>query len=131
MQEEKEPLVKWGSIAACFAVLLIAGTAILPSLFGGNVTPNGTDGRYKDYNIHASESAIVWPWEYKTVYEKYASVEIDGIEYYGKAVRYQKHWLARALETTLLSVMMKSMMERNILPSLKYTSYRISLKVSL
>ena len=76
--------LKWGSIAACFAVLLIAGTAILPSLFGGNVTPNGTDGRYKDYNIHASESAIVWPWEYKTVYEKYASVEIDGIEYYGK-----------------------------------------------
>lgn len=76
--------LKWGSIAACFAVLLIAGTAILPSLFGGNVTPNGTDGRYKDYNIHTSESAIVWPWEYKTVYEKYASVEIDGIEYYGK-----------------------------------------------
>lgn len=76
--------LKWGSIAACFAVLLIAGTAILPSLFGGNVTPNGTDGRYKDYNIHARESAIVWPWEYKTVYEKYASVEIDGIEYYGK-----------------------------------------------
>lgn len=76
--------LKWGSIAACFAVLLIAGTAILPSLFGGNVTPNGTDGRYKDYNIHASKSAIVWPWEYKTVYEKYASVEIDGIEYYGK-----------------------------------------------
>lgn len=76
--------LKWGSIAACFAVLLIAGTAILPSLFGGNVTPNGTDGRYKDYNIHASESAIVWPWEYQTVYEKYASVEIDGIEYYGK-----------------------------------------------
>ena len=76
--------LKWGSLAACFAVLLIAGTAILPSLFGGNVTPNGTDGRYKDYNIHASESAIVWPWEYQTVYEKYASVEIDGIEYYGK-----------------------------------------------
>lgn len=76
--------LKWSSLAACFAVLLIAGTAILPSLFGGNVTPNGTDGRYKDYNIHTGESAIVWPWEYQTVYEKYASVEIDGIEYYGK-----------------------------------------------
>lgn len=76
--------LKWGSIAACFAVIVIVGAAILPSLFRENVTPNGTDGRYKDYNIHASESAIVWPWEYKTVYEKYASVEIDGIEYYGK-----------------------------------------------
>lgn len=86
--------LKWGSLAACFAVLLIAATAILPSLFGGNVTPNGTNGRYKDYNIHAGESAIVWPWEYQTVYEKYASVEIDGIEYYGQG---------RAVSETLVS----------------------------
>lgn len=83
-KKNKKHWLKWGSLAACFAVIVIVGAAILPSLFGGNVTPNGTDGRYKDYNIHASESAIVWPWEYQTVYEKYASVEIDGIEYYGK-----------------------------------------------
>lgn len=89
--------LKWGSLAACFAVLLIAGTAILPSLFGGNVTPNGTDGRYKDYNIHASESAIVWPWEYKTVYEKYASVEIDGIEYYGKGRAVSEAWIGERI----------------------------------
>lgn len=76
--------LKWGSLAAGFAVLLIAGTVILPSLFGENVTPDGTDGRYKDYNIHADESAIIWPWEYQTVYEKYTNVEIDGIEYHGK-----------------------------------------------
>ena len=83
-RKNKRPWLKWGSIAACFAVLLIAGAAILPSLFGGNVTPGETDGRYRDDNILADESAIVWPWEYLTVYEKYASVEIDGIEYYGK-----------------------------------------------
>lgn len=83
-RKNKKLCLKWGSLAACAAVLLIAGTAILPSLFEGNVTPGGIEGRYKDYNIYANESAIVWPWEYRTVYEKYASVEIDGIEYYGK-----------------------------------------------
>ena len=38
-----------------------------------------------------------------------------------KAVRYQKHWLARALATTLWLDMMKSIMKKNILPSLKHT----------
>ena len=83
-KKNKNLWLKWGSLAACVAVFLIAGMAILLPLFGGNVTPDGTNRRYKDYNIHAGESAIVWPWEYQTVYEKYASVEIDGIEYYGK-----------------------------------------------
>ena len=74
------PWLKWGSIAACFALLVIAGTAILPSLFGGD---GGTTDKYKDF-IQAGESAIIWPWEYQTVYEKYTELKIDGIEYLGR-----------------------------------------------
>ena len=75
--------LKWGSLAACFAVLVIAGAAVLPSLLGRNVTPSGNTERYKDFSIQA-ESGIIWPWEYRTVCEKYTNVEIDGIEYLGK-----------------------------------------------
>ena len=74
------PWLKWGSIAACFALLVIAGTAILPLLFGGD---GGTTGKYKDF-IQAGESAIIWPWEYQTVYEKYTELKFDGIEYLGR-----------------------------------------------
>lgn len=74
------PWLQWGSIAACFALLVITGTAILPSLFGGD---GGTTGKYKDF-IQAGESAIIWPWEYQTVYEKYTELKFDGIEYLGK-----------------------------------------------
>ena len=74
------PWLKWGSIAACFALLVIAGTAILPSLFGGD---GGTTNKYKDF-IQAGESAIIWPWEYQTVYEKYTELKFDGIEYLGR-----------------------------------------------
>ena len=74
------PWLKWGSIAACFAFLVIAGTAILPSLFGGD---GGTTNKYKDF-IQAGESAIIWPWEYQTVYEKYTELKFDGIEYLGR-----------------------------------------------
>lgn len=82
-KKKKNVWVKWGSLAACFAMLVVVSVAVLPSLFEGNITHSGTDGRYKDYHI-AGESAIVWPWEYLTVYEKYTNVEIDGIEYLGK-----------------------------------------------
>lgn len=75
--------MKLGSLAACFAVLVIAGAAILPSLLGGN-TPGGTNDRYKDHIIQTGEYAIMWPWEYQTVYEKYTELKIDGVQYNSK-----------------------------------------------
>ncbi len=79
-KKKKNNWMKWGSLAACFAVLVIAGAAILPSLLGNN-TPGGTNDRYKDHIIQAGESSIVWPWKYLTVYEKYTELKIDGVEY--------------------------------------------------
>ncbi|MBQ6945142.1 MAG: hypothetical protein IJN43_12570 [Ruminococcus sp.] len=76
-------LLKLGSVAACFAVIVIAGTAFLPSLLKGK-EPQGTDGRYKDIYIHTSESAIIWPWEYKTAFEKYTSLTMNDVEYNSK-----------------------------------------------
>lgn len=96
-KKNKKHWLKWGSLAACFAVLVIAGTAILPSLFQENVTPEETDDRYKDFSIQASESAIVWPWEYQTVYEKYRNVEIDGIEYHGKGRAVSEAWIGERI----------------------------------
>lgn len=77
------PWLKWGSIAACFAVIVIAGAAFLPSLLKGK-EPQGTDGRYKDVYIHTSESGIIWPWEYRTTFEKYTSLTMNDVEYNSK-----------------------------------------------
>ena len=74
-------LLKLRSLAACFAVIIVVGALVLPSLLGGEPTPGGTNDRYKDINIMADESEIVWPWEYQTVFEKYTEVTIDGIVY--------------------------------------------------
>ena len=73
--------LKWGSIAACLAVILVVGALVLPILLGDDPTPGGTNDRYKDLNIMTGDSAIVWPWEYQTVFEKYTSVTIDGVVY--------------------------------------------------
>ena len=39
--------------------------------------------KYKDF-IQTGESAIIWPWKYQTVYEKYTELKYDGIEYLGR-----------------------------------------------
>ena len=73
--------LKWGGIAACLAVLVIAGTVFLPMLFKdepNNVMGDLDDGRYKDFSLQSGELARVWQWEYKTVYEKYVNIDVDG-----------------------------------------------------
>ncbi|MCI9449174.1 MAG: hypothetical protein HFE30_02830 [Clostridiales bacterium] len=70
-------LLKCGTVAACFAVLIIAGTAILPSFFKESTTSHN---KYK-YFISGEEADIEWPWEYKTASEKYTAVYYNGKEY--------------------------------------------------
>ncbi len=84
-KKKKSRWVKWGSLAACFAVLVVAGAVILTLLPGEeNVNPGRTEDRYKDFQIQVGESGIGWPWEYQTVYEQYTELTVEGISYDGK-----------------------------------------------
>ncbi len=70
--------MKWTSLAACFAILLIVGVTILPLLMGDDVTPGVTDDRYKGNNIQVGELGVVFPWEYMTTAEKYVYLDVSG-----------------------------------------------------
>ena len=82
LAEKKKPKqrawVKWTSLAACFAILLITCVTILPTLMGDDVTPGVTDDRYKDNNIQVGELGVVFPWEYLTTAEKYVYLDVSG-----------------------------------------------------
>ena len=81
-KKKKNNWVRWGSLAACFALVVIAGIAILPSLLGDDmIAPEETDGRYKDFTISTENVAIVWPWEYLTESERYYETEFNGVKY--------------------------------------------------
>lgn len=73
----KKAWYKWMAAAACFAVLIIAGTAVVQTLFGGDVMIHD---KYK-YHISADEADVEWPWEYKTNGEKYQTIEFGGNVY--------------------------------------------------
>ena len=78
--------LKWGSIAACFAFVVVAAVIVIPMLQGGDPGIELGDHQrpWKDVTISAGESAYVWPWEYKTIDEKYLLLNIEGKEFSGR-----------------------------------------------
>lgn len=67
---KKNGWIKWSTLAACLAVMAIAGAGILPTLFNSPDKPiteinNPVTQKYK-YQLAGTEADVEWPWEYKT-----------------------------------------------------------------
>lgn len=77
--------LRWTSVAACLALLVVVGAAVLPKIFTNQGNAND---RYNDIHIQAGESGIVWPWKYLSVYEKYTELKVGSVKYrsHGHAV---------------------------------------------
>ena len=80
------PWLKWGAFAACFA-LAVAAVTVVPMMrkdqpdiaIADHVRP------YKDVTVMAGESGYyVWPWEDKTVDEKYTQLDVEGKTFCGR-----------------------------------------------
>ena len=71
-QKAKHKALKWTAIVAGFMVVVITLVIAIPPLFKDNTEiQQNKDPRYKDFVTSTEDIAIVWPWEYKTIYEKY------------------------------------------------------------
>ncbi len=78
---KKKSFIKWGSIAACFMVMVMAAALIVPMFLGGDpISIGGIDRDYKG-TISGSEGDIEFPWEYKLTYEKFYTVKYNGNDY--------------------------------------------------
>ena len=96
---KKKSFIKWGSIAACFMVMVMATALIVPMLLGGDpISIGGIDRDYKGV-ISGGEGYIDFPWEYKLGYEKYTSVKYDGNEYSSRAREINEALLGEVLGT--------------------------------
>ena len=82
VKRKKKPMwIKWGSMAACLAVVVIAGVSMLTGNHTVRTSVGGVMREYKNVSVVSSEVMIEWPWEYKTVYEKFSTVIYKGKEY--------------------------------------------------
>lgn len=81
---KRKSWVKRGAIAACIVVCIAFGAIFVPSVIDSGKMPEAPSDRYKNAQIGTSEISIVWPWEYKTVYEKYTYLNMNGAGYQSK-----------------------------------------------
>lgn len=72
---------KLGTMVAGFAVVMIAAISMLQGNGTEQISVGGVVREYKKVSVGSEEEAIVWPWEYKTVYEKYPMIIYEGREY--------------------------------------------------
>ena len=91
--------LKCGSIAACFALVLAVGAYVIPRLNVPGTLIDGIERRYKEGIISAGETYIEWPWEYKTLSEKYTQIVLNGVEYRTRAQTISEDLLGESLGT--------------------------------
>ena len=80
-RKAKPMWLKWGAMAACLAVVVIAGISMLTGNHTVQTSMGGVMREYKNVSVSSSEEALEWPWEYKTVYERFSTIIYEGKEY--------------------------------------------------
>ena len=94
-------VMKWGAVAACFAVILVGALVIVPSIRRNGVgrgpgagstesSPNtvmvgGIARPYGNKTVYSDLIDRAWQWEYLTVFERYTSMELYGKPFHSKA----------------------------------------------
>lgn len=76
--------VKWGIAVACFSTVFLPGIFAHRKTDSSAVYIGGIVRNYKNVYVMGNESAIVWPWEYKTIAEQYTIINLNGKEYYSR-----------------------------------------------
>ena len=98
-QNKKKAFIKWGSIAACFMVVVMAAVLIIPMFNSGDpISIGGIDRAYNGV-ISGIEGDIDFPWEYKLMYEKYPTIKYNGKEYLTRARAIDEKMLGDVLGT--------------------------------
>ncbi len=67
--------------AACVGLAVMIAIPILTKKNADAVMVGGIAREYKDAAVVGEEVAVEWPWEYKTVCERYPAVRFEGREY--------------------------------------------------
>ncbi len=81
-QKVKKPVrARWIAVAAAACVCIVAGIMLIPGNKPDQTSVGGVLREYRNATVIGSEEAIEWPWEYKTVFERFSTIVFDGKEY--------------------------------------------------
>ena len=78
---KKNAWIKWAALAAAACICVIVGVLLIPDSKPEQTSVGGVLRTYRNVTVTGAEEAIEWPWEYKTVYERFPKLVFDGKEY--------------------------------------------------
>ncbi len=84
-KKKKSAFAPWGAVAACVCLAALCAIPLVRMSdrpHGEGETADGTRP-YRTASIIVGETEVVFPWEYKTVYERYGTLEVDGVTFRG------------------------------------------------
>lgn len=76
---------KWGALAACLVAVIISGALLIQG--------QRPEGGERSLQIIENQTAVIWPWEYMTDYERYIFVNFNGNEYSTRSRRIEEKLL--------------------------------------
>ena len=83
VKNRKKLWITVGSLAACLVLICSLPFVYLAFYGAGSADQTGNDPQ-KGVTLIAQEIGTVWPWEYKTIEEKYVKIDVDGQDYIGR-----------------------------------------------
>lgn len=80
---KKNAWVKWCAMAACLCLVAVGAIGLYNSSndSADQISVGGVMRKYKNVSVGGSEESIQWPWEYKTVAERFPAISFEGKEY--------------------------------------------------
>jgi len=81
--KKKNAWVKWFAMAACICLVVVGTIGLFNSSSDSadQISVGGVMRKYKNISVSGSEVTIEWPWEYKTVAERFSTISFEGQEY--------------------------------------------------
>ena len=79
----KNTWVKWCAMAACLCLVAVGAIGLYNSSndIADQISVGGVMRKYKNVSVGGSEEAIIFPWEYKTVAERFSTISFEVKEY--------------------------------------------------
>lgn len=75
---------KLAALAACICLFTMTCLVCVQLFFSDNShSVEFLERPYKDLHMVISEQNVVWPWKYKMAYEKWESININGVKFIG------------------------------------------------